>query len=210
MTAEPPGDEDAAQRIRSVLEVWDAQAEGHRRRSARFGLLTSVLTPLAVLLLSIQAIVFPRGGVWAVLLVAGEVIALGVAVASGYLGMGRSYRSWIGARLRAEILRREFFLLRAGAGPYLGLDAGELPGRARRRLLAIEVASDDPLPLIAFESEGRHWSDTLEESREPAPLPGLEARLAEDVDGRVERQLVRGTQRAGGDGGTGCSRTGPG
>ena len=98
-------------------------------------------------------------------LIAAELVVLTVALAIGFLQMGRSHRLWIRERLRAEILRREGFLLRARAGPYLSASVSGLGDKLRERLITLDSDVNDPVALLALREEGKTWHDALEDAR---------------------------------------------
>jgi hypothetical protein len=151
--------------IQRAFDKWDQDARFHQKRQNRFGFFTALLGPVAVLLLTVQVLVFsgPSYRPVSVALIALELLALVIALSFGFFNIG-SPNTWMRHRLRAEILRREKFLVLARVGPYL---QGAAPGKAiERRLVLIDNATTDPVGLIALqEADGRTWAELLEDAR---------------------------------------------
>jgi hypothetical protein len=126
------------------------------------------LGPLAVVLLAWQAVGFPAGStpykLMAVSLILGELAVLLTALSIVLLNIGRAHDQWITARLRAEILRREGALFRAGVGPYLNLTPPMAVARLEVRLIALEGELHDPLDLLATRDTHGSWRDALEDA----------------------------------------------
>jgi hypothetical protein len=101
------------------------------------GTLAAVLSPLALLLLSLQLLAAPAGGSWALGLIAAEIFCLGTLIYIAWTNREPT-EAWIGNRLRTELLRREQFLVVAGVGPYLNKNSSASAETARQRRTEIE------------------------------------------------------------------------
>jgi len=164
-------------RLQRAFRERDAGALQYQQRRWGFARFATVLGPVAVLLLATQVLAFPAGGVIGSLLILAELLALAVALGLTYLvGIARAHDRWIKARLRAELLRREIFLLRTGAGPYLGLSDEALAERVSQRLLVLDDDLRDPESVLPLGEEGRRWCMGL-----GSRLPGAPG----DEDARV-------------------------
>ena len=153
-----PGDDNLLAKLQKRYEQHDKVAKKSQRSRLTFAFFAAALGPIAVALLSIQAIFFPDEGE---LLIAGELLALAVALAMGFLELTKSHASWIRARMRAEILRREMFLLQMRVGPYL-LKASEVD--VDQRLLVIDADEREPEDSLApRDEEHGNWQACLED-----------------------------------------------
>jgi len=76
-------------------------------------------------------------------LIAAELALLLITLVVGFAPLGPSPDEWVHARLRAEILRRERYLICARVGPYLA--PPDLCVAMRKRLLALTNTIADPL-----------------------------------------------------------------
>jgi hypothetical protein len=106
-------------RIEEAFDRWDRLALFHQKRRKRFGFFVALLSPLAVVLLTVSILAVPPASVPARILIAVEWIGLAGALALGFLESRWSPNTWMRERLRAEVLRREKYLLLARVGPYL-------------------------------------------------------------------------------------------
>lgn len=151
------------QRIRTAFEKWDAVALRDQRRQKRFGFFTALLGPVAVLLLTVQILAFPHAGPVALTLIGLELASLMIVLSFGFFDIG-SPDDWMRCRLRAEVLRRERFLVLARVGPYL---AESDPSNAiKRRLVMIDSDDNEPEDLLTLHDEkGRTWQGLLEDAR---------------------------------------------
>jgi len=167
---------------------WDARANSQQQKAGRFALAATCLGPAAVLLLALQVVIFHRESPYAWLLISSELALLAIVLAIGYTGIGPNPKEWAKARIRAEILRREKFLLKNRIGPYLGL---ENPGsEIHRRLNMIDMEEIDPVKLLPLSDAQGHWRDHLEDSRH-APLAesDLIDKIRDYATNRIEDQL---------------------
>jgi hypothetical protein len=78
-----------------------------------------------------------------------ELLTLAIALAAGFLRIGEAHLGWVNERLRAELLRRERFLVCARVGPYLSADetsaaARETAARGPRQRPRGATAPDSP------------------------------------------------------------------
>jgi hypothetical protein len=182
-----------ADRITAAQRAHDAEAAKYQRRTLTFAVFTVILSPLAVILLAVQAIVFPEGGRIAVSLIAAELIILVCALSMAFMRIGRAHKHWIEERMRAELLRRESFLLEMRIGPYLGT-VEPTEHEIERRLDTLGTAETDPVDCLELEAPGGgSWWEQLERAARgrggpSAPIPNLEERLASYLSGRVNYQ----------------------
>jgi hypothetical protein len=115
-----------------------------------------------VLLLTVQILAFPHAGPVALLLIAAELAALMIVLAFGFFNIG-SPNKWMRYRLRAEVFRREKFLVMARIGPYLM--EPDLATAIEARLVIVEDTEPESL-LPLHEGEGRRtWRGLLEDAR---------------------------------------------
>src|SRR5262245_27502654 len=113
---------EASNQLHGALAYCDKEALRHKRFEQPLIIFAVVLSPIGTVLLAIQALAFPQSGMAAMILIASELIILFIALLFSFLEMGRgTHERWLNSRLRAEILRREYFLLYARVGPYLNL-----------------------------------------------------------------------------------------
>src|SRR5262245_55443705 len=149
--------------IQEAFDKWDALALRHQQRQKRFGFFTALLGPVAVLLLTVQILAFSHPGPVALILIGAELVSLMIALAFGFFNIG-SPNVWMRHRLRAEVLRREKFLLLARVGPYL--TEVEPSTALKRRLVIIDNEQKDPALLLRLEgAAGRTWRGLLEDAR---------------------------------------------
>ena len=143
---------------------WVYIAPAVRAQGSYFakGILSATLPPLAVIIASCQLLAWPGGGTWAIGLIMAEGSCLLLLI---YLALTASEPTaeWIENRVRAELLRREQYLVLTGVGPYLSLDAGEAEAEAARRLSEIEAAETRALvDLIPLKDHtGTTWIESL-------------------------------------------------
>jgi len=165
--ADQPGGasaKDPLDKIREARRRWDALAEHGSRRRWRVGYVVAVLGPLAALVLATQVLMVGESSRWAVVLILAELLAVLAALAIGIFGLGHS-AEWIRDRLRAEILRREEFLLRARLGPYFQADdRAKLQAAVDQRLAEIDNTASRPLDHLRPASRGQEWRDALEDA----------------------------------------------
>jgi len=172
---------------------WDDKTVTNRKRQIRFGFVTALLGPFAVLCLSLQILKFQEPNKYAIGLILLELLALLATLLLGLWQIGRSHHNsfhkWIEYRVRTEVLRREQFLLQARVGPYL---TEHDPGNAVRRRLEVIDNREDPMELILLQyPEGKPWRDELED-RGPGntapPHPNLLGCLKIYLDDRLRDQ----------------------
>lgn len=192
----PETDESAAsagiQPTHSIAEAeakWDATAKAQQHKTVRFTMAVTWLAPAAVILLGFQLILFPEDKIVGGCLIGLEFLLLLVVLFLGFAGADPDPKEWARSRIRAELLRREKFLLMAGLGPYLGLE--DPAGEVQRRLRTIEMEERDPVKLLPL-SDGRgHWRDQLEDSHKPHGSPSnLLPALRSYLTNRIEDQLT--------------------
>jgi hypothetical protein len=169
---------DVWQQLGQARDKWDRTAIQHQRLRAHFGLMTVLLGPASVLLLAVQICWFAdRVSVGSALILA-EVVALAATLVVGALPTAASHEQWIRARLRAELIRREQFLLLARVGPYLHVEDAAVPTAVERRLRELDGDELDPMELVPLEdaAHGR-WLDALEDGD-----PGRPRQAASSAD----------------------------
>jgi len=174
--------------IEAAAAQWDRSSSDLQRKTVRFAIAATTLAPVAVVLLGIQVIVVHKSQPYAGMLIGLELALLALVLAMGYTGFGPDPREWAGARIRAEVLRREKFLLRVRLGPYLGLQ--EVSGEIRRRLLAVNMEETDPTDLLPLVDMRGHWRDQLEDAHHSRiPEQDLLACLRDYSENRINDQL---------------------
>ncbi len=187
--------------LEKAFQRRDRQATAHQKRREKMAKFAAALGPIAVLFLSIQVValgpiahlLLPASwehGV-GIVLIALELLVLAIALAISFLQIGRSHRLWIEERLRAELLRREKFLLRTRTGPYLKTRTELLHEKVHARLLTLDSDFNDPLVLLAMEDESGHWRDALENARQDpdvSEIPDFSLCLDAYLEQRVEDQ----------------------
>ena len=160
-------------KLEGAFDKWDADAVQLQRRHKRFGFCAALLGPVAVLLLTVQVLAFPHGGGIAITLIFVEMAALCVVLVFGFFQIGNP-DTWMHCRLRAELLRRERFLVFARVGPYL--ETPDPAHRIKQRLASIDNVNIDPVPLVRLENEnGYVWHEALEDSRNSSNTASPEA-----------------------------------
>jgi hypothetical protein len=173
------------------LERRDEEAIRNQRTRFTFAFFAVALGPLAVLLLAIQVTAFPEGGAVASGLITLELAIVAIALSIAFLQMGRSHDHWLRERLRAEILRREIFLLGARVGPYLGATDAATDAIVDERLLAIDNDVKDPVDLLPLGDADEPWRDALENAHEKGDsgdVPDFPASLNSYLEDRVAGQ----------------------
>jgi len=164
-TATPlvPSRESEMKRLQEAFVKWDEEANRLQRKQKRFGFFTALLGPVAVLLLTVQVLVFPHGGTQALILIFAEMTALGIALVFGFFQI-EFPDTWMRCRLRAEVLRRERFLVIARVGPYL--ETLDPAYKIKQRLAMIDSVNRDPVELVPLqEPAGSIWHEALEDAR---------------------------------------------
>lgn len=152
------------ERIRDAFKKWDEAALKKQKKAIQFARLSALLIPFAVLLLTIQILAFPSPGILAIILIAVELSALLCALLILICRLGPRAGDWAHERLRAEVLRREEFLLLARVGPYLKKSTlAELESALNFRLAHIDNPIKPPDLLLPLR-DGQPWCYELEEA----------------------------------------------
>ena len=176
VTSEKKEVNDLRERLRSAVKTWDEAALEKQRKAVQFAKTSALVVPLAVLLLTIQILAFPSPGLIAVILISVELLSLLFALFVLILRLGPQAGDWAHERLRAEILRREEYLLLARLGPYLKKNSpAELESVLDARLEQIENPMNSPDSFLPLR-ERRPWSEELEDAgpgRTAPPEPGF-------------------------------------
>jgi hypothetical protein len=175
--------------IREAHHRWDHRAVEQEHSVLKVGYIIAILTPVAVLLLSIQTVFFNESSqrFIAIALIAAEVLILAVALFSLFANLLPSSHAWAGSRLRAELLRREEHLLLMRLGPYLDkTDRAALEAAVQSRLVLLGSEAVPPADLLA--PPGADWRDQLEDvPLEQQALPS-QAVLHDYLEQRVQHQ----------------------
>ena len=166
----PP--KDPVARIDDAFKRRDEIAKNSQRRRLTFASGTALLGPFAALVLACHIEIW-RDGRGAIVLILAELLALTAALAIAFLDFGESHHRWINERLRAEILRREHFLLSARVGPYLKIPKPGLNGRVEQRLVLLDNDLENPLPLLATNDGSKTWRDSLDDTYGEGSLEGV-------------------------------------
>ncbi|MFB7287802.1 hypothetical protein [Actinacidiphila glaucinigra] len=170
----------------------------HQGRFRATGVRLAVLPLLAVLCLTIQTVFFEHGGALGLGFVLAECLLLGSLVWTVWTEQQPS-RPWVTSRVRAELFRREMFLLIAGVGPYLGRtdQEAERIRDTRTGLLAgaSPTALDDFAHLADRDANGAesHWQDEVWRragETEADAHSDLGERMRTYLDYRIRRQRL--------------------
>lgn len=157
------------------------------------GILAALLPPVALVLVSFQLLALPKGGSWATGLILGEMSCLIILV---YIALTSREPTgeWIENRVRAELFRREQYLVLAGVGPYLMQNASEAAEEALRRRGQIEGADAHTLVgLVPMqERSGLTWLEALHHSGSAklSSRPDFIERMESYLYYRIGKQLV--------------------
>lgn len=170
-------------------------------RQGRFratGIRLAVLPALAVMCLTVQTVFLADGGVLGLGFVLAECLLLVFMVWTVWTSQEPS-QPWVTSRIRAELFRREMFLLLAAVGPYLGRTEEEAE-RIRDARLSL-LAAAGPAELSAFarladrgpDGAETHWQDTVWQGGETDVRPTdaeITERMRTYLDYRVKRQTL--------------------
>lgn len=155
----------------------------------KVGYFIAILTPIAVMLLSLQSVFFNEGAqrAIAIALIAAEVLILALALFSLFANLLPSSHIWAGSRLRAELLRREEFLLLMRLGPYLE-KAGDAELETAVQARLAYLGSDAIPPADLLTPQGVDWRDQLEDVPPQQQILPEIAALREYLEHRVNDQ----------------------
>ncbi len=153
----------ADKELKSRFDKWDRESDEHQANRLSFVRWAIIVGPFAVVLLAIQVIAV-RHGSWAVTLILVEVGLLVIALAIPFLKLGQSHDHWISARVRAEVLRREQYLLAAEVGPYLGKTPVQAAEEVNKRLAVLDRDLGDAGELLASTHAPVDWRNDLEDA----------------------------------------------
>jgi hypothetical protein len=176
--------------LEDKFKQWDKESKRHQKSRLSFVKAVIFVGPIAVTLLTLQAIVF-RDGPAAAWLIFGEMVLLLVAVAVPFLKFGRSHGEWINARVRAEVLRREQCLLLAQVGPYLNKTPAEAANEVERRIAILGRPLDDASELLTSTRAPASWRNELEEANRLGngrELHDVRPRARQYLENRVKEQ----------------------
>jgi len=160
-------------RIKVARDKWDEIAMKEQTSVLRFGKYNAVLIPIAVLLLTVQILAFSANLPIAIFLIALELIILSISIFVLFAEIGPNPKGWAEARMRAEIFRREDFLLLTRVGPYLERETiHDLEAVVNVQLRKIDTPDSDPMDYIrlqdSHDSPEISWRDMLEDTKKSA------------------------------------------
>lgn len=130
------------------------------------GIRLAVLPALAVTCLTVQTLFLEHGGDLALGFVLAECLLLVSMLWTVWTSQEPS-QPWVTSRIRAELFRREMFLLLAAVGPYLGRTDQEAEQVRDARLSLLAAAGPAELSTFARLCERgpdgteRHWQDAV-------------------------------------------------
>lgn len=159
------------------------QQERLRARGVRL----AVLPLLAIVMLSIQTIFLSEGGPLAVGFAAAECALLLFMLLVVWAGRGPTL-SWVSSRLRAELFRRENYMLLAQIGPYLNVGEGDLERvRDARINLLLHADISELRRLTNMSDNGTRWIDKVWQC---GPSPA-DAEIADRMQTYLEYRILR-------------------
>ncbi|MEU5400633.1 hypothetical protein ABZ348_15240 [Streptomyces sp. NPDC005963] len=159
------------------------------------GIRLAVLPALAVLFLTVQTLFINNGEPLALGFILAECLLLVAMIWTIWTGQEPN-KPWVVNRMRAEIFRREMFLLLTGVGPYLDLSDADAQRVRDARLNVLENADRaqldalnrfvDRTPL----GDEQHWQDEVWRRNSPQAGPAADAvdRMRTYLDHRIRRQ----------------------
>jgi hypothetical protein len=166
-------------RILRTFKKYDRLAIAGQRVVQKFGVIYALLIPIAVLVLVLQITIFPSGGALAMALIILELLVLAAALVFLVCRVAPNSSIWACNRTRAEVLRREAFLVLGRLGPYLQCTTDSaLKTEVHRRLEEIDNEVTDPDSFLPLRNS-TPWRDELEDAgpcHTASPGPGF-ARL---------------------------------
>lgn len=179
------------ERIRTAFNKLDTSAIEKQKRTVEFGKYNAILVPIAVLLLTVQILAFSEYSFRpiAILLISIELLILFTTLFILFTDIPPRSHEWANDRMRAEVLRREEFLLITQVGPYLTQSRiQELNNAVNIRLAQINTPTVNPAGLIRLQTNGVHWRDVLEDTPiEKSALPDIVS-IGEYVTNRAQDQ----------------------
>lgn len=165
-------------------------AQGRYRAT---GIRLAVLPALAVVFLTLQTLFFGHGPLGLGFVLA-QCLLLVVMIWTVWTEQEPS-RPWVTSRVRAELFRREMFLLLAGVGPYLGRSDQEAETVRDTRLAVLAGAGPAGLDRFALlvdrnaDGAETHWQDEVWR-RAPAAGADTTERVRTYLDHRIRRQSL--------------------
>lgn len=82
------GANDELRLIQEAYKKWGGLALLHQKKQKRFGFSTTLLGPVAVLLLTVQILAFPHASPVALTLIAAELASLMIVLSVGFINIG--------------------------------------------------------------------------------------------------------------------------
>jgi hypothetical protein len=184
--------------------VEDAQSKQHdtsislQMKFFGRGVVAVLLAPMAAIVLSIHAALVTQPSAWAMGLVLSEVLCLGTLLYYVH-GSPMPTREWLTSRIRAELLRREKYLLFAGVGPYRGASLEGAQEAARSRCARIQGSDASALKkMVPLRTDfGRPWATEIWQSEAHSLRLDLRRLASSYLRYRVDRQRdwFRGSAR---------------
>lgn len=164
----------------------------HQGRFRATGIRLAVLPALAVVFLTVQTVFLDHGSDLGLGFVLAECLLLVSMVWTVWTEQEPS-RPWVTSRVRAELFRREMFLVLAAVGPYLGR-TDEEAGRIRDARLSL-LAGAGPAQLDGFarladrhtDGSESHWQDEVWRRPGEAGTDTTD-RMSTYLDYRIRRQ----------------------
>jgi hypothetical protein len=162
--------ESKLQELQEVFQYWDVEASRRARFRRRFGIVIALAGPLAVLPLAVQIAGFPEPGAVAFALIGLELVTLSILLVILFADLVPSQDAWMRDRVRAEVLRRERYLILSRVGPYLA--RADLCLVIQERIDFIANRMTYPEEIILLEDHnGTAWRSALEEAGAGATAP---------------------------------------
>ena len=167
MSISEQADPTPEQQIEDAFSKWDQQAVSTKSRCQRWDLLQTIFPPLAALLLSIQVVSFPHGSPVSKALIFIELAVLFIALLMALRRADIAGVCWVPYRLKAEVLRREQYLLEARVGAYLNCGStAEISAAVHARLSILNSEEDNPRDFVPLtDPVNEPWRHQLEDLR---------------------------------------------
>jgi hypothetical protein len=159
------------------------------------GVVLALIPLLAVIMLSVQTIFLPKGGVAAVGFAAAECAVLLVMLTIVWLYQ-QPTQAWVTSRFRMELFRREMYLLVAQTGPYLAVDESDVERIRDARVNVLTQADVHQLQqLIDLSDQDTRsveyrWIDAVWQAGPKAADPGTVERMRTYLEYRIGRQIL--------------------
>ncbi|MEU0985975.1 hypothetical protein [Streptomyces sp. NPDC005953] len=161
------------------------------------GIRLAVLPALAVLFLTVQTLFINNGEPLAFGFILAECLLLVAMIWTIWTGQEPN-KPWVVNRMRAEIFRREMFLLLSGVGPYLDLSDADAQRVRDARLNILDNADRPQLDALNRFVERtplgdeQHWQDEVWRRNSPHAGPAADTvdRMRTYLNHRIQRQAL--------------------